>query len=123
MLSTNHAAVTLYKRRNQMKPPAMMMRQSFKEANSIFCVIEKMKSIIVNYDDISNEIINKLRSEESKVIRSNLLRQAQHYSINTYQFEGLRDDGAIAEVFEGSGIYYLLDGYYDQKYGLIYERG
>ena len=123
MLSTNHAAVTLYKRRNQMKPPAMMMRQSFKEANSIFCVIEKMKSIIVNYDDISNEIINKLRSEESKVIRSNLLRHAQHYSINTYQFEGLRDDGAIAEVFEGSGIYYLLDGYYDQKYGLIYERG
>lgn len=116
MLSANLAAARSYEGINGKKTD-IFLRQSFKEANDGFHVIESQRGVIVPFNEESREIICGLCSDDYNT-RMNLLRRAQRHSVNTYSFDSLLKRGLIREVSEGSGIYYLLDGNYDLKYGL-----
>lgn len=118
MLSTNRASVKLYETISHNKYDAAL-GQSFKEANDMFHVIDSMNGIIVPFNKESREIISELCSADCNDEYASLLRRAQKYSVNTYNFDLLLKKGMIKEVSESSGIYYLLNGNYDSEYGLM----
>ena len=100
------------------------MHQSFMEANKEFKVIDDGTiAIIVSYNRDAEKIISDLCSEHPSEHPKLLLRLAQKYSINVFKrtFDNLLSSKAIKEISNSdgpSGIYYLVDGNYDEKYGL-----
>ncbi|MBR4504104.1 MAG: CRISPR-associated helicase Cas3' [Candidatus Methanomethylophilaceae archaeon] len=116
MLSVNSEAAKMFVGRYGAKPK--LLRQSFSEANRCFEVIEGVRGVIVSYNDESKEIISSLCSENPGEDSRQLMRKAQRYTVNTYRFDELMRSGAIKEVAEATGIYYLVDGFYDDHYGL-----
>jgi CRISPR-associated protein Cas5d len=116
MLSVNKEAVRTYRERNGAAPK--LLRQSFFEANRYFEVIEKVRSVIVCYNEESRRIVSDLCAGCPADTYRSLLRKAQRYTVNTYRFNDLLRSGAIKEVSEGTGVYYLVDGHYDSCYGL-----
>ena len=48
-----------------------------------------------------------------------LLKKAQRYSVNLFphEFDKLANIGAIHEVQEGAGVFYLDDQYYSKEFG------
>jgi CRISPR-associated endonuclease/helicase Cas3 len=80
------------------------------------------RGIIVPYGK-GNEIIAELAASPEIEKEFRLLRQAQRYSVNVYPHElkKLSDRGAINEIQQGSGIYYLDEQYYSNTFGLSME--
>lgn len=99
--------------------PDILLRQSFKSAAEEFQVIDSPTyGIIVPYKE-GIEIINELCGSSTIAKRSKLLKRAQRYSVNLFRndFENLYKKGAIKEVQEGAGIYYLDKQYYSSEFG------
>ncbi|MFA6711074.1 MAG: CRISPR-associated helicase Cas3', partial [Candidatus Methanomethylophilaceae archaeon] len=117
ILSANRASTQLYKGCNG-EYPKMALRQSFMEANTLFNVINPVRSIIIKFDENAENIIADLCSEPPLPERVRLIRAAQKYSVNTLKFDRLLRNGSIKEVSKDSGIFYLLDGNYSNRYGL-----
>lgn len=111
MLSTNSESAKMYAARYGSMP--RLLRQSFSEANHGFKVIDGTMGVIVGYNDESREIISSLCSDNLGAGLRQLMRRAQRYTVNTYRFGELLRSGAVREVAEGVGIYYLVDGFYD----------
>jgi len=120
MLSVNAASVKLFKQRNK-RYPEIFLKQSFHEANKEFHVIDSMKGVIVPYNDRARNIISDLCSEKTMADKVNLLREAQKYAVNTFNFESFLKDGIIKEVAKDSNIFYIINGYYDCQYGAMKE--
>ena len=121
-LSLNSSVLEEYKRINKTYPPNIML-QSFKEANSLFSVIDnRTHPVIVPYDKEGEEIIVALCSDDQYKITRELLRKAQRYSINVYesQLNGLLMSGSVKDISRSSDqkVYCLVDGNYDKEYGL-----
>lgn len=120
MLSANSASVNLAHRRGE-DLGRTVLRQSFQEANRRFTVIDPLRAVIVPYDGDARDVIAGLCSDAGIDGRRRLLRRAQRYAVNTYAFDELRRKGAVREIGDGSGIFALLEGYYDSDYGLSDE--
>lgn len=99
--------------------PDILLRQSFSTAGREFRVIDSPTlGILVPYKD-GERIITELCSAYGPEKQGDLLKQAQRYSVNLfeYQFDRLFKVGAIHEVREGAGIYYLDKQYYSDEFG------
>lgn len=95
-------------------------KQAFQTAAREFRVIDSHTyGVIVPYGEEGQEIINKLCSTNELEKQYKLIKKAQRYSVNLFQheFKKLAGLGAIKEVQEGSGIYYLNKQYYSDEFG------
>jgi CRISPR-associated endonuclease/helicase Cas3 len=118
MLSQNGAETEEYCQKNGNKPQ-MMLIQSFKKANKEFRVIDEVsQSVIVPFNEEAIGMISKLCSDTYADERFKLIRKAQQYSINTYEFDRLFKKGIVVQIGDGE-IYYLTDGNYDKEFGLL----
>ncbi|MHB8278306.1 MAG: CRISPR-associated helicase Cas3' [Candidatus Humimicrobiaceae bacterium] len=119
LLSMNQISVEEYRQKYQ-KAPLIPLRQSFMTASKIFQVIYKpAQGIIVPFKNGKN-IINELCSCKDIKKQKQLLKKAQHYSLNLFEheFSKLQEDKAIHETQKGSGISYLDEQYYSDEFGL-----
>lgn len=125
LLSKNSISVDEYQRANNKQAPLIDFRQSFMTAAKAFKAIDSpTQGIIVPYGEIGKKLILDFCSAEEIEKQYRLLREAQRYSVNVFSndFKKLKDKKAIYEVQEGTGIYYLLEEYYSDKFGLSTER-
>ncbi|WP_299018325.1 CRISPR-associated helicase Cas3' [uncultured Photobacterium sp.] len=113
------------------------LEQSFMEAGKIFQAInaptqavivpyQQPETELVNGSISAAEIINTLCSKDEKFdaqLYYHALKQAQKYSVNVFPnvWGKLIDEQAVAETQPGSGVYYLLEQYYDTDFGLSTE--
>lgn len=118
LLSTNPHAIHAYQAIHRAAPD-VFLRQSFRTASREFRVIDSpTRGVIVPYKE-GEEIITELCSARELEKQIKLLKQAQRYSVNlfTHQFDKLSRAGAIQEVQQGAGIYYLDKEYYSEEFG------
>lgn len=117
LLSTNSNSVEIYKH-DQRKAPSFPLRQSFMSAARAFKVIDSpTEGVLVPYGD-GERLIAELMCSSGED-RSKLLKKAQRYSVNVFPHEmtKLKEKRALDEVWEGSGIYYLDERHYSDKFG------
>ena len=119
LLSENNLSREAYEAAHQNSKPDMLLRQSFRTANEEFRVIDSFtRGVIVPYNE-GEKIITDLCRETQLMYQGVLLKKAQRYSVNLfdYQFKSLVKTGAIQEIKEGKGIYYLDKQYYSYEFG------
>jgi len=119
LLSVNELSTKAYKAIHQEAPPDILLRQSFRTANGEFRVIDSVtRGVIVPYKK-GEQIITELCGEFGLEKKGKLLKQAQRYSVNLfeYQFRKLLEARAIQEVQEGAGIYHLDEQFYSDVFG------
>lgn len=88
-------------------------------SNKVKIIKNSGKTVIVNFDEKSSEMIKQL--EESGVDYK-LMRNLQGYIINVLQnsFVVMQNNGLVKEAFPGSDIYTLSDRAYSQQKGLVF---
>jgi len=99
--------------------PDILLRQSFRTANREFRVIDSStRGVIVPYED-GEKVITELCAAYGLEKQGKLLNQAQRYSVNLFdhQFRKLLEAGAIHDVQDDAGIYYLDKQYYSNEFG------
>ncbi len=119
LLSTNEQAVHAYKRACGSAPP-LSLRQSFKSAAEAFEAIDSpTQGVIVPYTRGKGLILQMLSSNGLKK-KTELLKEAQRYSVSMFpnEIQSLREAGAIREVWEGSDVLYLDGRHYSSKFGV-----
>jgi CRISPR-associated helicase Cas3 len=119
ILSVNKISNDEYTRKNSNSPHGLPFTQSFQSAAREFQVIDSAtRGVIVQYNE-GKEIVTNLCNDNTIEEQSRLLRNAQRYSVNLFnhEFMELNRIGAIIETREGTGVYYLDDQYYSDKYG------
>lgn len=122
LLSTNPQSVEEHKRKHG--SPSHYLRQSFKTAGKHFRVIDApTEAIIVPYNEEAKSIIAKLSAKLSLKEERSLLKTAQQYSVNIfpYMIKKLREENALFQTYEESGIWYLNDQYYSKNFGVSLE--
>ena len=100
------------------------LNQSFQTAARSFEVIANAgQGVIVPYGE-GNEIISELCGGFEPGKQFETLRLAQRYSVNcfSYEIDALFKAGALLEVQEGSGIFYLARTHYHPELGLTLEQ-
>jgi CRISPR-associated endonuclease/helicase Cas3 len=119
LLSMNELSTINYKKTHHDAAPDILLRQSFRTASREFRVIDSpTRGVIVPYK-AGNQIISELCSAFGLDKQGKLLKQAQRYSVNLfeYQINMLSKAGAIQEVQPGAGIYFLNEQYYSEAFG------
>ncbi|MBW2738970.1 MAG: CRISPR-associated helicase/endonuclease Cas3, partial [Deltaproteobacteria bacterium] len=119
LLSTNPQSVEEHKRKHG--SPSHYLRQSFKTAGKHFRVIDApTEAIIVPYNKDAELIIAKLSAKRSLKEERSLLKTAQQYSVNIFpcMIKKLREENALFQTYEESGIWYLDDQYYSKNFGV-----
>lgn len=99
--------------------PDILLRQSFRTANGEFRVIDSPTRGVIVPIGKGRRIITELCGAFGLEKQGKLLKQAQRYSVNLfqYQFDQLLKAGAIKEVQPEAGIYYLNEQYYSEEFG------
>lgn len=118
LLSINDLSFENYKTVDK-EFPDILLRQSFRTANSEFHVMDSpSRGVVVPYRDGAKIIIELCGAYELDK-QWKLLKQAQRYSVNLFdhQMKKLLEAGVIREAQEGAGIYYLDKQYYSNEYG------
>lgn len=118
LLSLNEGVVGDYTR-NHGTHPDILLRQSFKSAAGEFQVIDSLtRGVIVPYKE-GIDVINDLCGAFMLEKLGKLLKRAQRYSVNLFdcQLGKLVQSGAIQEVQEGAGIYFINEQYYSEEFG------
>ena len=104
--------------------PFPLLMQSFKSAGRAFQAIDApTRAVIVPYGE-GVELIDKLCGEWNPKEMHRTLQKAQRYSVNVFPkvWEQLQDKNAIYETIKGSGIYYLDECHYNNKFGLSLDK-
>lgn len=120
LLSSRKGSADFCGRRNKVP----LMRQAFMEAGKQFKAIDApTQAVIVPYGADGKKLIAELCSVAKEFDAHRyyqLLRQAQKYSVNTFPnvWLQLQREGAVHEIQEGHGIYYLKENYYSDNFGL-----
>ncbi|MCF4114880.1 MULTISPECIES: CRISPR-associated endonuclease Cas3'' [Dethiosulfovibrio] len=113
------------KRKSTGKAPLLL--QSFKFAGDIFRAIDAPTNSVICPYGAGKELISKLCSlsigfefEEY----GTLLRRAQQYSVNVFPnvWKRLCNAGAVHEIQEGEGVFYLDKAFYNSDFGLCLEQ-
>lgn len=111
-----------YFQKNGALPPLFLV-SSYKTAAEHFRVIDDMtSSVIVPYGD-GKEIIAEFNSNKSIYEFSQLLRKAQQYTINIFDYEReqlIKNDGLV-RYLDGK-VLALKEGAYDKEFGLNLEN-
>jgi CRISPR-associated endonuclease/helicase Cas3 len=119
LLSLNSTTINDYIRTHN-SAPEIDFTQSFMSAAKSFRAIDSQtRGVIVPFGK-GEWIIGELCSADGIGKTYELLHEAQRYSVNIfpYQWMELYGQHLIHEVREGTGIYYLVTGYYDSDIGL-----
>lgn len=120
MLSTNQASNYEYPGRGQKVP---LMKHSFKEAAKQFKAIDApTEGVVVPYGR-GVELINELCASPKEFDPGTYyqkLREAQQYSVNLFPnvLDKLKEVGALQEVQDGYGVYYLREEHYSATLGV-----
>ena len=120
LLSSNTLSVQAYQRTHNNTEPKYFFRQAFQSATKAFHVIDSpTQGVIVPYGLEGEELIADLCRETEIEKQNKLLKRAQRYAVNLFQheFEKLVERGAIHEAQPGTGVFYLDQQYYSEKYG------
>lgn len=118
LLSVNSLSLAEHQRATG-SSPKIPFKQSFYTASRAFHVIDSPgQGVIVPYEK-GKEIINDLCSAFELEKQFGLLRKAQRYSVNLFlgEFQKMAEKGAIREVQQGAGVFYLDAQYYDKRFG------
>ena len=94
--------------------------QSFQSAARAFHVIDSItSSVVVPYNEEGEQLIAELCGAFEIKKQYKLIKKAQRFSVNlfSHEFRNLVKNGAVFEVQEGAGIYYLSKEFYHEKYG------
>ncbi len=122
LLGANEKAASDYALNHGRTPPPLRFRQSFMTAAKAFKAINApTQGVIVPYSSEGKTLIADLCAAFLPEKEFELLRRAQHYSVNVFahQLDALSKEGAIREVREGTGILYLADSrFYSDEFGL-----
>ncbi len=122
---TNPGAELNKKRKRQRKLP--LLQQSFMEAGRLFEVIDApTRGVIVPYGD-GKALIKQLCAVNTDFDMGEmfgLLKKVQRYSVNVFsnEWDKLKEVGAVSEIQEGLGVYYLDDQYYSEAFGVSSEK-
>lgn len=111
----------VYKNFQQNFTNQIVITQSFSSASKVFKIIEApTRGIIVPYLQSGIDIISQLCASNEPAKQYSLLKLAQQYSVNLYEyrFEKIFEYSGIHEISNGSGIYYLEESFYNQKFGI-----
>jgi CRISPR-associated endonuclease/helicase Cas3 len=104
-----------------------VLLQSFQSAAALFHAIDSpAQGVVVPFRSAGEKIISDLCSAQDLTAQWRLLRQAQQYTVSVYPqtLQHLREQGAIHEAKESTGVLYLLPGHYDDEFGLrVYGGG
>jgi CRISPR-associated endonuclease/helicase Cas3 len=98
--------------------------QSFASAAREFHVIDSQtQGIIVPYGKEGKDLVAALSAARDLAVEFQLLRKAQRFAVNTFQWEmdSLTCSGAIYEVQAGTGVFCLLEGFYSDEFGLTLD--
>jgi CRISPR-associated endonuclease/helicase Cas3 len=120
LLSNNELSLEEFKRINNTSPN-LFMHQSFMTAAKAFKAIDSvMRGVIVPYGEEGKRLVNDLCASPVIEKEYKLLRKAQRYSVNLYNYaiDKLVSHGVIREVQEGTGILYLFEHYYSDEFGV-----
>ncbi len=120
LLSVNSLSVEEHKRMKG-EYPAIPLKQAFMTAAKSFQAIESItRGIVVPYGKEGKDIVNELCSAYELEKQYKLIRRAQRYSVNVFPdvLKRLQEQGVINEVQKESGILYLDEQYYSDKFGL-----
>ncbi len=121
LLSLNQTGYRNFKENNPGGNISAVNRQAFACAGKNFSVIDSgAKAVIVPYEE-GEEIINELNSFSSLHNEKALLRRAQLFSVNIYDYSlnKLKDSGALYTLPCGAAA--LKNEWYDDKTGLLEE--
>lgn len=119
LLSTNTISVEEY-RRVRRTMPDIPFRQSFQSAAKAFRVIDSpTRGVVVQYGQEGKELVADLCSAFELDKHYKLLRRAQRFSVNLFphEFETLARQGAVHEVQQGTGVFYLAEECYSDDFG------
>lgn len=119
LLSQNRLSVMEFQRKNQQSSPLIPIRQSFKSAAKAFKPIDSVtQGIIVPFESEGERIIHELCATTTMEQQYKLLKEAQRYSVNVfqYQMDELQRNKGILQT--DSGVFYLNDQFYSDKFGL-----
>ncbi len=120
LLSVNSNSIAAYRRSNEDKNPDIAILHSYRTASKAFHAIDSVtRGVIVPYDD-GKEIIYDLCQVQDLQNQYRLLKKAQRYTVNLYQylFDKLIKNEIIFETQNGSGVYYLDKQYYSEEFGI-----
>lgn len=132
LLMANYEENTLlheYRIKNSHKQdgnPDLIINNSYQTAAKNFSVIDSpTTSVIVPYGEGEGEgkdIIATLNGDVTIEDLSKILQKAQRYSISVYpyQLDLLQNSGSLTTLFDNQ-VYALVDGAYDNEYGLNIE--
>ncbi len=122
LLSSNTDSIDKYKHENKGKIPNRLLNQAFKTAGDIYEPIEDKSIRIITHwgrgEDIIMDLGRDLKFEE----KAELIKESEQYSvaIYDYQFQKLKDDGAV--YLNGDGeVWILHKKYYDDSIGLVMD--
>jgi CRISPR-associated endonuclease/helicase Cas3 len=98
--------------------------QSFASAAKTFRAIDcPTQGIVAPYGAEGKDLVAALSAARDLAVEFQLLRKAQRFAVNTFQWEmdSLGRSGAICEVQAGTGVFCLLDQYYSAEFGLTLD--
>jgi CRISPR-associated endonuclease/helicase Cas3 len=127
LLSMNTLSAQAYQRIHQ-TAPEIVFPQSFQTAAKAFRVIDSpTRGVVVQYkkkgkkdsEEDGEELVKDLCGAHELEKQYKLLKKAQKYSVNlfSHEFDKLAKTGAIREVQEGAGVFYLDERYYSKDFG------
>jgi len=119
LLSQNLLSVMEFQRMNKQSSPLISVRQSFKSAAKAFKPIDSVSwGIIVPFRSKGERIIQELCAAPTMEQEYKLLKEAQRYSVNVfqYQMDELRRNNGIHQ--SDSGVFHLNDQFYSDEFGL-----
>ncbi len=123
LLGANAKALRWATDRGNKKALEQQLWQSFRTAGENFHVISSPATgVIVPYGD-GKQIIERLQREKGISEKKKLLREAQRFTVNLfeYQLKKLVDGGAVMRIPE-IGAYALDEGWYSDKIGVDFGR-
>jgi CRISPR-associated endonuclease/helicase Cas3 len=83
------------------------------------------QGVIVPFHEEGIELIAQLCAAYDLSANFHLLRKAQRYAVNLFQWEldSLTRSGAIYEAQKGTGVLCLQEGFYSDEFGLTLDGG
>lgn len=98
--------------------------QSFASAAENFRVLDRQsQGVVVPFREDGKNVIASLSTAYDLAVEFQLLRKAQHFTVNVfpYEMETLIRHGAIYETRAGTGVFCLRDGFYSDEFGLTLD--
>lgn len=121
LLSKNSMSANTYAQQHDNTQPPITLQQAFMTAAQAFRTIDApTRGVIVPYGKEGRDVVAQLCAQFKPELQFDLLRRAQQFSVNVFQyiFDSLQECDAISEIGSETGIYHLRPEYYSKEFGL-----